>query len=325
MFGSEILDVGIGLVLVYLLGSLVCSALKEGIANVTKLRANTLETEILTMLQSPDLLKRIYDNPLVRELKQSIRFSKKDLDEQSKQLEKDKDTKDARPTYIATADFAQAIIDTMMQVKGTKEEIETEFQKLKNEIGKIPYVPIREKLLGIMADIKTGAQGVELKLENIRKDVEKWFDNGMTKLSAWYKKKARLIIFIVGFIFCILFNLDTIMMSKALYQNQALRDSMVKIAATTAQTYEKDKKSINIQEIKQELDKAGFPIGWHLDAKAPKDILGVGNTVLWWIYKILGLLITALALSMGAPFWYEALQKLLSFRTQLSGDKTNNK
>ena len=38
--------------------------------------------------------------------------------------------------------------------------------------------------------------------------------------------------------------------------------------------------------------------------------LGVGS----WLIKLLGLLITVLALSLGAPFWFDALTKLGSLR-----------
>jgi hypothetical protein len=34
----------------------------------------------------------------------------------------------------------------------------------------------------------------------------------------------------------------------------------------------------------------------------------------WWIWKILGLFATALAISQGAPFWFDLLQKVVNLR-----------
>jgi hypothetical protein len=38
------------------------------------------------------------------------------------------------------------------------------------------------------------------------------------------------------------------------------------------------------------------------------------NDGTWWIWKILGLLATALAISQGAPFWFDLLQKAVNLR-----------
>ena len=50
-----------------------------------------------------------------------------------------------------------------------------------------------------------------------------------------------------------------------------------------------------------------FPLGW-MDAD-----LKVGDA-LWWLFKLIGLGWTAIALSLGAPFWFDLLQKIMSLR-----------
>src|SRR5258708_31519156 len=56
-----------------------------------------------------------------------------------------------------------------------------------------------------------------------------------------------------------------------------------------------------------ELQPDKLPIGWHF---SPPDLRDLGH---WgWrvvVYKLLGLLLTMLALSQGAPFWFDALSK----------------
>ncbi len=48
-----------------------------------------------------------------------------------------------------------------------------------------------------------------------------------------------------------------------------------------------------------------------------------GDNMLWWVLKVVGLLLTALAISQGAPFWFDLLQKAVNLR--LSGDAPNEK
>ena len=57
----------------------------------------------------------------------------------------------------------------------------------------------------------------------------------------------------------------------------------------------------------------GIPMGWHSENDIPKPNTQKG--ISWWIYKIGGLLLTALAASMGAPFWFSLLQKVISLRS----------
>ena len=100
MFGSEILEVAIGLVLVYLVLALICSALSEWIARILALRASTLEDGIRNLLEDPEgnhLAKKIYDHPLVKGLSKKGWINK------------------ARPSNIPARTFALALFDTVME------------------------------------------------------------------------------------------------------------------------------------------------------------------------------------------------------------------
>ena len=48
-----------------------------------------------------------------------------------------------------------------------------------------------------------------------------------------------------------------------------------------------------------------------------------GDNLLWWFLKLLGLAATALAISQGAPFWFDLLQKAVNLR--LAGDAPDEK
>ena len=66
MLGMDILEVGIGLSLVFVLVSLMCTAVREGIESMTKMRARDLERGVRELLHDPDgtkLAAQLYDLP----------------------------------------------------------------------------------------------------------------------------------------------------------------------------------------------------------------------------------------------------------------------
>ena len=67
MLGSEVLEVGIGLVLLFLFVSLICTAVQEGIEALFKMRAKDLERGIGGMLSDKDgtSLEAFYNHPLI--------------------------------------------------------------------------------------------------------------------------------------------------------------------------------------------------------------------------------------------------------------------
>ena len=70
-----------------------------------------------------------------------------------------------------------------------------------------------------------------------------------------------------------------------------------------------------VKQAQQELTKLPVPLGWCIrcegDPRAVPSCTG-------WILKVIGILISVLAVSQGAPFWFDLLQKAVNLR--LAGD-----
>src|SRR5262249_10950054 len=109
MFSFGILEIAIGLVFIYLLLSLICSAAREGLEALLKWRAVDLERGILEMFggETPGALKlckNFYDHPLINSLfRGEYQWYKKG------RLWSD------LPSYIPAANFAQALISVLME------------------------------------------------------------------------------------------------------------------------------------------------------------------------------------------------------------------
>src|SRR6266700_228292 len=135
MFGSVVLEVAIGLTLVYLLFSLICSAINEFIARLLKWRSKTLEDGIKSMLEGltdaegKSVANRIYDTPLIR-----------GLIGKGKALTKT----DLKPTYIPSRTFALALLDI---VAPSQKDRPATFDSVRTSIGNLPDSKMQKSLL----------------------------------------------------------------------------------------------------------------------------------------------------------------------------------
>lgn len=303
MFGSQILEVAIGLVFVYLFASLTCSGIMELIAKILNLRSKHLKEELMKLLKNEDLVNALYQSPLLKEISRGFASGKA----------KDK-TKS--PDNIPSDHFVTALIDMLLDIDKDKDK--EKFADFAEGIMKIDNAQIREILLKALNGARTKAGKWERWLETKGESIASWFDQSMDKLSLWYKKESRKIIFVIGIFVTLMLNLDSIMIVKSLYQNETLRSGVVAAAEKADPAVFKPE---NIGKAREELEQLGFPIGWNLKISQNEDPRGypVGEVAV--IYKIFGLLLTLMAISLGAPFWFDILRKLLSYRKTLASSK----
>src|SRR5262245_36278910 len=106
MLGLEVLEVAIGLGFLYLLLSLMASAIREGVESVLKTRAVHLERGIRALLDDSDgqgLARHFYEHPLISALYLG-RFAP----------DAKRRTGGALPTYIPARSFAVALMDLVV-------------------------------------------------------------------------------------------------------------------------------------------------------------------------------------------------------------------
>ncbi len=284
MFGSQVLEVTVGLVCVYLVLSIGCSGIKEAIAGAFSLRAKTLEEAIRNMLSAPnnDLAARFFAHPLI--------------------------TRTARPgekpSYISARNFSLVLLDLVAPAAGAQPRT---IQEVRTNLEDLPDSALRRTMLGFL-DVAQGD------LDAYRKKTEAWFDDTMRRVSGWYKRKAQIIILVAGALLCTILNADTFMLVRQLWNDQALRNLVVAEARAEAsrQNHVSDPTLGEVQEALQTA--SAPPLGW---TRASRDGRGIPRGGIAWFEKVLGTLISIVAVSMGAPFWFDLLNKLINLR--LSG------
>ena len=254
------------------------------------------------------------------------------------------------PSYVSSRDFTVALFDllskagkdaltkleTDAQSKPEKEahkepeteahkEPETEAQKkrkitLENITAGIEIIgdenkALKERLQSLINNAVVVEDEIEDQLVAFRNNVYHWFDSSMERASGWYKRKAQILAIIIGIIVAVLFNADTIAISQSLWKDSALRESMGKAAEVLIIEGEATK----AKEAQKLLGELGFPLGWSLqlsdiDQETPQDPRDFPNTVGGWALKVLGLLITGLAISQGSSMWFDVLGQLVNLR-----------
>lgn len=171
--------------------------------------------------------------------------------------------------------------------------------------------------------------GLKARMEDVHKDVgedlvrfkaglESWFDETMSVLESQYKKWATTWLFFAGLALSVAVNASAINVAQDLWNDQATRAAVVAAAEaavnsggdeSTADDGASGKSVIeSIAEQTDELQQLGLPAGWSQAAPNP------ATDPMWWLTHVVGWLLTAALLMLGAPFWFDLLSRLVSLR-----------
>lgn len=331
MKGFELLDFIIGLSFIYLILSLVISALRESWAGFKNLRAKELENWLESTFRKGDLGKKIRNHKLVDGLTSAGR----------------------KVSYIPSDIFVDTFLDQLL----TNQKKTYTLSELENLIDDTDLLDddFKRVLLQYIKESKRN-------LESFKEKVANWYDNAMIRISGTYTRRSKRYILYASIMIAIVFNIDTITLSNYLYQNREVRkqlaDDVTAMVQDTAswnqlrnqiQEHERflnesDSLSANqkavshfgsdtltnnialIQENMQEADSLvkvinsyNFPIGWD---KAQRDRMfgSFSENTLWVnIFAVtmifFGWILTGLAVSAGAPFWFEVINKTVNVRS----------
>ena len=303
-----VLDVAIGISFVYLLLSMICTTIGETIASWMKTRARFLDKGITRLLGGDENLKvQLYHHPMIVSLAE-------------------KDTAIC-PSYIPADKFATALLDL---VSGAGKSM-ADAAALRAGVNGIQNEHLKGALTAILDKSHDDAALARL-------NVEHWFDENMDRVSGWYKRNAHTNALIIAVALTLILNADTLHMASLLWTTPTLRAAIVEQARARADkgrpeealplvdyadpTDPKDSpRPINVpgQAITSEERAALADLtGWRTDWKAFQDWKESkpGSSSPWGSIAghLIGWTLTALALSLGAPFWFDTLNRFMNIR-----------
>jgi hypothetical protein len=291
MFNSAILDVAVGLIFVFLVVSLIASALTEMIASFFKLRSKTLLSGVKALLNDASgvgLVKDLYNHALINPRDDGKKATA--------------DATQQKPAYIDPAHFADALIElsniagipranTTPGAPGAPPNVNVD-QIVKQMTAAIDATSFDPQIKQVLKGIVDRTSG---DLDKIRTQVASWFDNAMDRVGGAYKRMTQLVTFLIAFGVAGALNIDTIQVTEALWARPLLAKGV-------------DAKYPNVASAVTDLDKLGLPIGW---SSAPA---ASSQGAMPRLVSVLGWLITAIATVFGAPFWYDILQTVVRIK-----------
>jgi hypothetical protein len=307
MLGSQVLEVAIGVIFVYLLVSLICTAIREGLETGMKSRAAYLERGIRELLHDPsgeNLVRSFYSHPVISSLYTGEYTPSKQVDA-SRIFVRGGNL----PSYIPSRNFALALMDIAVRGQATDvvssdpngpslslEAIRTNILNLGN--------PAVQR--AVLAAIDTAGNDFVAAQINI----EQWFDSGMDRVSGWYKRSTQSLLFVIGLVASIGLNVNTLAVAQYLYRNDAARATAV--ASAEAGVTNPAIAIGRYQHAAKDLEALDLPIGWARSSRPAGTSVDGG----WAFFgPPLGWFMTALAATLGAPFWFDLLNKVMVIRS----------
>lgn len=242
-----------------------------------------------------------------------------------------------RPSYIPSQIVGQ-VVEALVTANGTA-------KSLAAAVKSLPGEPATNRIKGLLDTFVTRANEDAAKF---RKSVETHFDEVMDRATGWIKRYSQTVALIAAAILVIFANVDTVKLVSSLASNPTAQARAVEVAQQqleTAKTVEEQAKTGNTagvittgtgevkdlvreatnqtKEAKAALNQAvssmesvGLRFGWHAWPKTFMD----------WCTKIFGLLVSIFAISLGAPFWFDMLQRIMQIRSSVKpGEKKNGK
>ena len=306
MFGSVILDVAVGIIFIFLLVSVICTAVREAIESTLKTRAAFLEHGIRELLHdrhAVGIARSFYTHPLINGL-YADDYRPREGTERPSALTPGH----TLPTYIPTRSFALALMDIAARghANAPRSSDSTApvltLANVRANILNLENAPVQRVLL---TAIDTAQGDIDKAVAN----VAAWYDSGMDRVSGGYKRATQKLLFVIGFVIAVALNVNPLTIADYLYHDTSARTALVTRAEVAAKDSIFVKSPAPYKEARAALDSLRLPIGW---AGAPPHEWSAWNDI---ASPLIGWLITALAATLGAPFWFDLLNKVMVVRS----------
>src|SRR5437764_5541785 len=170
MLGSQIIEVAIGVIFVYILVSIICSAVREGIEGFLKKRAVYLERGLRELLHDKDakgLAKTLYNHPLVYSLFPGGYDAKV-----SSKLHWIFATGKDLPSYVPSRNFALALMDIAARGGGNDEVsgAPLTIENIRANVSNIGNPAVQRVILSAIDTAKGD-------LDKAQAQIEAWYDS----------------------------------------------------------------------------------------------------------------------------------------------------
>ena len=326
MFGSEILEVAVGVIFIFLLVSVICTAIREGMESFLKTRAAFLEHGIREMLHdrgAVGIARTFYNHPLINSL-----YAENYKPRPGRARPAPLARGGTLPTYIPTRNFALALMDIAARgpsnAPGSSDGSAPvlTLANVRANVLNIENAPVQRILL---TAIDTAQGDMDKAVANIAA----WYDSGMDRISGAYKRATQKVLFFIGLFVAVALNVNPLTIADYLYHDSSARAAVVARAEAAAKDPSYANGTKKYAAARAELDSLRLPIGWSgarfwlagtwsTPDTAANHAVSIAPAVKPWddvLSPFIGWIITAMAATLGAPFWFDILNKVMVIRS----------
>ena len=372
MLGSVVLDVAIGMVFIFLLLSLIASAVLEILFSFVQARSANLHRGLRSLFSEESiasdmtLVDSLYNHGLIRGLYQDHAWDPaapgsppsaplRLIEQWEVQVKKLRRWLQVHlgiaprggilyvhdllelPSYIPSRTFSIAMVDILNPDKFSGSPVHNITDFLARHHGQFPNNKAVQAMLALSVDAKGDLKKLQTNLEN-------WYNDSMDRASGWYKKNTQNVLLMVGLVLAVAFNVDSVQVGRALWLDRDARQGMVDQAqqyirqqsnAPTSATSaapdpdpvkEQARQEMLVKELSTKLKTTAdsfkavsgdlLPVGWDQYAPHLPD-KGAWSNIRFVLERLFGWIITAVAISLGAPFWFDTLNKFMVVRSTI--------
>ncbi len=347
---SAIIEVGIGLVMVYFVLSIVVTQLNNLIVNSLNLRAETLHAWFRQNLQEGVREELLRNLGILRENdEQNRRWLRKALKRLGRKVvgvlvpgageqRYTTDVSNVAPTVFA---------DTLLGM--CKQQSQNDAADLQALRAFVRLALAECALEPILASVTS--------YEEARNKVAVWFDDAMTHLSSLFKRRVQFIAFIAGLFVCVTLNVDSLYLARTLWNDPTVRQTVATAALQTLQRGSDPNTQASVASVDdltnklQPLLDLRLPIGWEIEPvvrcsaeaaaaqtcmptaqavaevaqASPRNLANflpandpIGGWLNFALYKLAGWILTTFAIMQGSEFWFNLLGRITAARTQMN-------
>lgn len=316
MGSFPLLDIGIGLILIYTFLSLLTSEITQILTAVLRWRAKHLQQDIMTLFgestklrRDPEQFKntitgRLYYSSLIAAMTQRSRSSRRFVG----------------PSYIPSNLFADALLEVLQSLPNAESKASQvsedvhrstdEIVVLMTKVEASDALPasLKDNLNQLAKRTQTRTQTTELQLEQFRQEIALWYEQSMTRLSGRYQRHVKAFTVLIGAVVAVVINADSLFMLRRLSENTATRSVIIQNAMQIQGCQADLSSSHCMNEMARLLESTTVPIGWHpvnFRQQFPK------LQPYYLSRALFGWLLTGLAISMGSRFWFQLLNQFI--------------
>ena len=197
------------------------------------------------------------------------------------------------------------------------------FEKLLNTLPE----SVKDSMAALSKKVREQGEELDQDIDKFQQEIEQWFNRSLDRASGVYKRNAKGVALVIGFLVAVVSNADTMHMVDRLSKDTVLRGTISNYAADTIENNPNgDKAALDdlVKKVSVELNSVSLPLGWNsynLQQQAetefrlpPFQKRGDGLQIPF-VKRVFGWAISGVGISMGSGFWFDLLCKVMNIKT----------